>query len=261
MASKFPSASHLLNDEVDYELKLRNYGEECGKNLESKQRTLRKLLHTDRAEDRDYRSMYSIDQEFDLISSRVNSIAASLAQAYDTKLISRLKHYHLRTQRSNAKTNEAKMMKDSLVKQISELIAAYKPKSPLIPVGGQEESSQDEEETRNRHLKKTVDGQGLDLQSAIETDSNNSHVNLAHKVQNLETQLNQMMSLLQQMLAKQEQSDQKQKQPEATEYVNRTGTIPKNSRSQGFLPIQTGSALGNGIANVNTGHNFRVPLV
>lgn len=80
MASYYFFASHLLNDEVDYELKLRNYGEECSKSLDSKRRTLRRLVNQDKQENRDYRSMYSIDQEFDLISSRVNAIAGALSR-------------------------------------------------------------------------------------------------------------------------------------------------------------------------------------
>lgn len=253
MTSKFPSASHLLNDEVDYELKLRNQNEECSNSLDSKQRTLRRLFHMDRSDDREYRSIYSIDQEFDLISSRVNTIAASLAQAYDIKLISRLKHYHMRAQRSKAETFEAKTMKDSLVKQITDLITTHKLKYPLLPVGEQEESSQ--EENGNEGAKGIQKG-GLERSTEDNNDASVSQVNLAHKVQNLETQMNQMMSMLQQMLAKQLQNEQKQNQPEVTDYANRTGAIPKNQRSHFFPATQSESSVKNVQETANPGSNF-----
>lgn len=81
MGAKFPHADHLLDDEIDYELKLRNFVEELGKDLKVKQRLLRRIFLKDAKENREYRSPYSIDQEFELIASRVNSIRCKLAKS------------------------------------------------------------------------------------------------------------------------------------------------------------------------------------
>lgn len=263
MASKYFSASHLLNDEVDYELKLRNYGEECSKNLDSKQRTLRRLLHQDKQENRTYRSMYSIDQEFDLISSRINTIATALSQNFDTKLVSRLIHYHLRALRSNAQSSEAKVLKDSLVKQISELVAAYRP-------GGQEESSQ-EEDNETRKSKESLEWaeqvqddlnksfQAASNQNSTETQKERQPIgvqdNLEVKVQNLQIQMNEIMSMLQQVLAKQ-QNSRTQDHSETTVQINRTGTIPKASSVQVPPPMTNDDPLEDGRGEMSLGNRF-----
>ncbi|XP_062704244.1 uncharacterized protein LOC134286619 [Aedes albopictus] len=123
MGAKFPHADHLLDDEIDYELKLRNFVEELGKDLKVKQRLLRRIFLKDAKENREYRSPYSIDQEFELIASRVNSIRCKLAKTPDIKLVSRLKHYYWRVQWCNADNEEALKMKELLFGNISNLLA------------------------------------------------------------------------------------------------------------------------------------------
>lgn len=268
MASYYFFASHLLNDEVDYELKLRNYGEECSKSIDSKRRTLRRLVNQDKQENRDYRSMYSIDQEFDLISSRVNAIAGALSQNVDAKLISRLGHYHSRALRSNAHSTEAKAMKDSLVKQISDLVALYRPKSPMIPSGGHEESSQEEDIDHEKAQNKLTGSEGQNDGSKLgleirkgkeihnESGTNVGQSNLELKVHNLEAQMTEIMSMLQQVLAKQQQNGQGQKEPEATVQVNRTGAIPKTSATQMSNSGLQASPLEESRNRLHLGDNF-----
>lgn len=262
MASKFPSASHLLNDEVDYELKLRNYGDECSKTLDSKQRTLRRLLHQDNQENREYRSMYSIDQEFDLISSRVNVISSSLAQTFDNKLVSRLKHYLLRAQRSSAKTVEAKSMRESLVREILEKLSPF--------MGGRDgvNSSQDEgnEDLQKSDLptagKLSTDNQkDLDNRNQVKINTNMSQGSLELKVQNLEAQMNEIKSMLQQVLAKPLQNTQSETQPTEATQTHRTGTIPKTSINhiQSRPPLECNTEIGH-VTNEYKGHpvDFRL---
>lgn len=62
MGSKYPLANHLLDDEVDYELKLRNYVEELRSDMDVKQRLLRRVFYKDVKEHREYRSPYTIEQ-------------------------------------------------------------------------------------------------------------------------------------------------------------------------------------------------------
>lgn len=162
MASKYPLANHLLDDEVDYELKLRNYVEELGKDMEIKQRLLRRVFYKDAKENREYRSPYTIEQEFDGVCSRVNSIRTGLAKGYDDKLISRLKHYFLRVERSIAEDKKAQEMKSSLLQNIKDLLEVNKALGPLVPpldpleITDSEGTNQEEEEDESEHLEETT---------------------------------------------------------------------------------------------------------
>lgn len=128
MASKFPSASHLRNDEIDYELVLRNYGEDRKSGLEIKQRLLRRLFQEDAKENREYRPPHTLEQELDLVGSRVDSIDKALSKGPDTKLESRLKHYLLRIQRCEAPDERALGNKNALVERIRDLLKIQWPK-------------------------------------------------------------------------------------------------------------------------------------
>lgn len=132
MAARYPYASHLLNDEVDYELMIRNYGEEITKELDVKQRLLRRLFCRDSKENKDYISPYSIDQEFDIIASRVNAISTALSKGSDPKLVSRLRHYLLRSARSAVADEDGQRMKDNLIKNIKELLGEHSAASALL---------------------------------------------------------------------------------------------------------------------------------
>ena len=143
MGAKFPHADHLLDDEIDYELKLRNYVEDLGKDLKVKQRLLRRVFLKDAKENREYRSPYSIDQEFELIASRVNSIRCKLSKNPDIKLVSRLKHYYWRVQWCNADNQEAMQMKELLFGNISNLLAEQNALEPLQNASPDDESLED----------------------------------------------------------------------------------------------------------------------
>lgn len=132
MGSKYPLANHLLDDEVDYELRLRNYVEELGTDMEVKQRLLRRVFYKDAKENREYRSPYTIEQEFDVVFARVSSIRTGLAKGYDDKLISRLKHYFLRVERSIASDEAAEKMKSSLLGNIRDLLEVNNALGPMV---------------------------------------------------------------------------------------------------------------------------------
>ena len=122
MTSNFPSASHLRNDEVDYELALRNYVDERKSELLVKQRLLRRLFQEDAKENREYRSPFTLEQEHNLLVSRVNSIEKAISKGPDPKLESRLKHYLLRIQRCATPDEQAVEKKNALVKRIRDLL-------------------------------------------------------------------------------------------------------------------------------------------
>lgn len=174
MTNRFPHASHLLNDEVDYELKLRNYKEDLSKDLESKHRLLRRLFYKDAKEKRQYRSPYSIDQEFDLISSRVDSIRTGLARKADPKLISRLRHYGMRAARSETTDENSQQLKNKLLKCIYDLLGEQGAMADALPEDTLEEDSSEKEvtETEKDEGKKKSKSDSLTFQDKQNALSN-----------------------------------------------------------------------------------------
>ena len=160
MNSRFPYAGHLTMDEIDYELKLRNYTEDLGKELNFKQRLLRRLFDEDENEKRDYRTSLSIDQEFELVAERVNTIRGCLAKEFDIRLLSRLKHYYLRVQRCTAGDEEAKKMKELLLGNIATLLSNQNTLQSKMPADSNNFESVEESESdqqASEQAKQTVD--------------------------------------------------------------------------------------------------------
>lgn len=132
MAGKYPHADHLLNDEVDYELKLRSYDKDVASDLDTKRRLLRMLFKRDVKENMEYVSIYTIEQEFDLVSSRVNAIRDGLSKGSDIKLISRLKHYYWRIIRCPAADENSQQMKDFIIDEIVKILNTHSAKDPAV---------------------------------------------------------------------------------------------------------------------------------
>lgn len=118
MSFKLPYAKHLLNDEVDYELRVRSCHDDTNLDLNAKYELLQKLYHEDSQEKREYLSIYTIEQDFDFILSRVTSIELALREKKDPKLISRLKYYYVRAKNSRVNSPRSKEMREALVKRV-----------------------------------------------------------------------------------------------------------------------------------------------
>lgn len=113
----------LLEDEIDYELKLR-----CLPINESVQEKRQKLRHAQLEEIRKqkiFRVKKSIAQEYDTVKAKVQDIKHVIQFYPEQKLISRLRHYRLRTIRANAMTREQVRMKEELVNEIENLLDRY----------------------------------------------------------------------------------------------------------------------------------------
>ena len=85
MAVKLPHADHLINEEVDYELIIRGKFDETKNDVEAKYRMLRYLFKEDEKESRVYESPFTIDQEYDIICSRVGELRNKLANGLDDR--------------------------------------------------------------------------------------------------------------------------------------------------------------------------------
>ncbi|XP_058827826.1 uncharacterized protein LOC131687751 [Topomyia yanbarensis] len=122
MTNPFPHADHLTNEEVDYELVIRGKAEETKCDPEVKYRLLRNLFHEDVRENRDYPSPYTIDQEYDYIMGRVETVSRKLDNGPDERVISRLKHYLLRVMRCQTPDLPSEQMRRELSNHIRSIL-------------------------------------------------------------------------------------------------------------------------------------------
>lgn len=118
MALRLPYADHLINEEVDYELTIRGKGEETNNDVEAKYRMLRYLFKEDEKEGRVYESPFTIDQEYDIICSRVGELRNKLANGLDDRTFSRLKHYYGIVYRIMTKDADSERMRKELLQDI-----------------------------------------------------------------------------------------------------------------------------------------------
>lgn len=131
MAVRLPFADHLINDEVDYELTIRGKIEETKNDVEAKYRLLRYLFKEDEKEGRVYESPFTIDQEFDLICSRISELRSKLANGLDDRSFSRLKHYWGRVYRIMTKDGESERMRKELLKDIRTELSKFEGRKEL----------------------------------------------------------------------------------------------------------------------------------
>ncbi|XP_058816579.1 uncharacterized protein LOC131679847 [Topomyia yanbarensis] len=159
MASKFPRADHLTNEEVDYELIIRGKVEETKNDSEAKYRLLRNLFYEDVRENRDYPSRFTIEQEFDRVSSIIDVLRGKLEKGPDERCISRLKHYALRVARSIAEDPGSEAMRKELIREIRSVLNRFSGKK------GSEDS----------HSGEVVDNQQKSLESGNDDRKDEKH--------------------------------------------------------------------------------------
>lgn len=196
----FPHADYLTNEEINYELVLRNYKEETDKDIPTKLRLLRKLFQTDQKEGRDYRSPYRFEQEVDIISNRVLLIQQEWqGKEGDPRLVSRLKHYYLRVRRGKTTDKEVENTRRELLRSISETLRTVTDKYP-----GDDESKTNPG-TLQGHENQTARDLGaypknLPLQSKPDDDlkdpkpSQPTYEELQEKIRELQSAIQQMRS-------------------------------------------------------------------
>ena len=90
----FPHAEDLNQEEVDYELMIRNQPEDVfNLDIASKQRLLRNLFREDKNEGRNYRTTLNIMDEASHIEGRISNLEKALAKKVEAKYESRVLHY------------------------------------------------------------------------------------------------------------------------------------------------------------------------
>ena len=91
-----PTVDHLLEEEVDFELRLRKQTVDRRENLEDKKRLLRRLFKEDRKYNLSYESVSKYSDEIKTVARSVEEIVAQLRKKFDRNLVSRLRHFLIR---------------------------------------------------------------------------------------------------------------------------------------------------------------------
>lgn len=113
----------LLNDEIDYELKLRCLP--IDGSLEIKRQRLKHAQLEEVRKPKVLRSKVSIAQEYDAIREKVQDIKHAIQFYPESKFISRLRHCRLRVIRANAVTREQGRLKNEFLTEIEDLLDRY----------------------------------------------------------------------------------------------------------------------------------------
>lgn len=153
MGSKFPYVVHLLNDDVDYELRVRGRKDDLNKPLEEKQKILRRLYREDKLEKKTYASIYAIDQEYDWMVSHIEKLRAFLEKDPHPKYISRLRYFYMRANRSNTTTEQSEGLKKSILATISELLTIYDVNESETDSDKSDGESNDKDKDKDNKLK------------------------------------------------------------------------------------------------------------
>lgn len=123
-----PVADHLTEDEIDFELRLRRQAVDPREQLEDKKRLLRRLFFEEKKEQILRKGTHSIRDESKHIEANVNAITESLKKKFDRALISRLRHYLIRTASASASDEHQSELKSSLCHKIEESLKEHNEK-------------------------------------------------------------------------------------------------------------------------------------
>lgn len=113
----------LLNDEIDYELKLRCLSIEGS--LEVKRHRLKQAQLEEVRKPKILRVKISIVHEYEAIKGKVQDIKHAIQFYPEAKFISRLRHCRLRVIRANAITREQSRLKNEFLAEIENLLDRY----------------------------------------------------------------------------------------------------------------------------------------
>lgn len=121
-----PTADHLLEDEVDYELRLRNMRPDKRESLEDKRRLLRRLVNEDRKLKPSYAPIVNIMEDNLRIEKKILELEDMLSKKIELATVSRLRHYLTRAARAaTADEVEVKIQEDLCIR-ILEMFKRYK---------------------------------------------------------------------------------------------------------------------------------------
>lgn len=117
-----PTVDHLLEEEVDFELRLRKQTVDRRENLEDKKRLLRRLIMEDRKYKISYKSETKFSEEIKRISGIVEELVESLRRKFDRVLVSRLRHYLNRVAITSVENEEEALARKEACEQIESIL-------------------------------------------------------------------------------------------------------------------------------------------
>lgn len=190
-----PNADHLVEDELNFEIKLRNVEIELDAKIEDRRRALRYAYKTERNEPKLYDTGIAIGEETKTLENVIKSLKRNLRESFDYVIVSRLRHYLIRLSSSRTSNEEEKELKDDCCKQIEEILRANRQRVTYDPIHLNDETDHDL-------------GEGAKaLKTSWRNPDPNAFVLVGNQSNN--TQFTQ-----------------------SNEYGNKTGTIPKDSKKR-----------------------------
>lgn len=138
-----PNADHLAEEELNFELTLRNVPIELDAKLEDKRRALRYAYKKERLEPKVYDTGFSIVNEAADLEKLIKSLKKSLRESFDYVIVSRLRHYLIRLASSTVANEEEKELKDDCCKQIEEIMRAHRQRVTYDPEHSNDETDYD----------------------------------------------------------------------------------------------------------------------
>ncbi|XP_062541830.1 SRRM2 protein homolog rsr-2-like [Armigeres subalbatus] len=123
MAAQYirPTVDHLVEAEVDYELRLRKQTVDRRESLEDKKRLLRRLFFEDKKHRIVYEGLYKYSDEIRSVAGTVEELVDNMRKKFDRMLLSRLRHYLIRVASASIEDEEEALVKKEACEQIEKV--------------------------------------------------------------------------------------------------------------------------------------------
>lgn len=138
-----PVADHLLEEEVDFDLKLRGQEVDRRETLDDKRRFLRRLLLEEKKSKSGLIGRHQFCDDALRIEKTIKVIAQNLSKKFDLALISRLRHYYIRAQTAITNDDSERHNQATICGQIEEVLRGFNQK--IFPEGNEGDTETDRE--------------------------------------------------------------------------------------------------------------------
>lgn len=138
-----PNADHLQEDELNFEISLRDVQIELDAKLEDRRRALRYQYKTERQNPKLYCTNLSIADEIENLDETIKSLKHALKKEFDYTIVSRIRFYLIRIAASIAVNEEEEKRKQEYCKQIEEMLRAHRQRVTYDPNQSNDETDLD----------------------------------------------------------------------------------------------------------------------
>lgn len=148
-----PVADHLLEEEVDFDLKLRGQDVDRRETLEDKRRFLRRLLLEEKKAKSVLIGKHNFDDEVLRIDKTIKVLESNLSKKFDLAHISRLRHYFIRAQTAITNDDSERHTQAKLCEQIAEILKSFNQKVYAELNDGEIETDRESRKTDGSEVK------------------------------------------------------------------------------------------------------------